>query len=166
MPSEILALCGSLRRESKNLTLLRALQLVDDRVSIYDELGALPHFNPDTEETNCPSVAMRLRERVRASAAVIVCSPEYAHGVPGILKNALDWLVGSDAPLGKPAAVINASARATFADAQIRETMRTMGFCIVEAASITVALDGRRPTAEEIAQDPALGVALGALKSV
>jgi len=163
MANEILALCGSLRRESKNLTLLRALQLVDDRVAIYDELGALPHFNPDVEEGSCPDVATRLRDRVRASAAVIVCSPEYAHGVPGAMKNALDWLVGSDAPLGKSAAVINASARSTIADAQIRETMRTMGFRIIDAASITVSLDGRKPTAEEIAQDPALRLAIAAL---
>jgi len=163
MANEILALCGSLRRESKNLTLLRALQLVDDRVAIYDELGALPHLNPDVEEGDCPDVGTRLRDRVRGSAAVIVCSPEYAHGVPGAMKNALDWLVGSDAPLGKPAAVINASARSTIADAQIRETMRTMGFRIIDAASITVSLDGRKPTAEEIAQEPALRLAMAAL---
>jgi len=163
MPSEIFALCGSLRRESKNRTLLRALQIVDDRVSIYDELDVLPHFNPDVEEGDCPTVATRLRDRVRAAAAVVVCSPEYAHGVPGVLKNALDWLVGSDAPLGKPAAVINVSARATFADAQIRETMKTMGFRIVEASSITVSLDGRKPTAEDLAQEPALRAALAAL---
>jgi len=166
MPREILAICGSLRTESKNLTLLRAMQLVAPpraHVTIYDGLATLPHFNPDIEEVDCPHPARRLRDLVRAADAVAVCSPEYAHGIPGALKNALDWLVGSDAPLGKAVAVINASARSTLADEQIRETMRTMGFRIIEEASVTIALDGRKPTAEELAREGAVGAVVEAL---
>jgi NAD(P)H-dependent FMN reductase len=57
---------------------------------------------------------------------VLICSPESAHGVPGTLKNALDWLVGSEELVGKPVAVLNLSERATRAHASLIETLHTM----------------------------------------
>jgi chromate reductase, NAD(P)H dehydrogenase (quinone) len=89
-----------------------------------------------------------------------VSSPEYAHGVPGALKNALDWLVGSGELIDKPIAVINASPRATHAFASLTETLSVMSGRIVREASITVAVSGRLKDEQAIGADPAVAAAL------
>lgn len=95
---QVLAISGSLRVASTHSRLVRALALVapvDFRVSIYEGLAGLPHFNPDLD-TDPPDPAVgAFRDRLRDADAVVISSPEYAHGVPGSLKNALDWVVGS-----------------------------------------------------------------------
>jgi NAD(P)H-dependent FMN reductase len=161
----ILAISGSLRAASSNTKLLHAAaRMAPDgvRVQLYDGLGELPHFNPDVEETACPEIVTELRELLRASDALLICTPEYAHGIPGVLKNALDWLVGSDAPNGKPAGVINASARSHHADESLKEVLRTMGFRLVDGASVVISLDGRKLSAEEMVQDAEIARALRA----
>ncbi len=97
-----------------------------------------------------------LRARIAAADALLICSPEYAHGVPGSLKNALDWMVSDAAMIGKPIGLLNASARSTFAHPQLAETLRTMSTALVDGASVTVPLDGRRLDAAGIAADAAL----------
>jgi chromate reductase, NAD(P)H dehydrogenase (quinone) len=72
----------------------------------------LPHFNPDLELTEPPS-ATNLCAQIKWADGLLISSPEYAHGVPGVLKNALDWLVSGEKFLGKAIALINASPRAT-----------------------------------------------------
>ena len=82
---------------------------------------------------------------------MLISSPEYAHGVPGSLKNALDWLVsGSEIPY-KPVGLLNVSSRSKHAHASLDETLRTMSTVLVPDASITVPLDGRRLSADAIA---------------
>ena len=100
-----LALCGSLRRVSSNLSLLRAALLlappgVDLRIA--EPLDRLPHFNPDLDEPPYPEAITRWREEIAAADAVIICSPEYAFSLPGVLKNGLDWLVPSGELYEKP----------------------------------------------------------------
>jgi len=99
---QILAMCGSLRKVSYNLALLRAVQsrLPHDTVHIFELLGEIPPFNP--EETLIPDAVRDLRAQVKAADLIIIASPEYVHGVPGFLKNALDWVVGSGEWDGKP----------------------------------------------------------------
>jgi NAD(P)H-dependent FMN reductase len=85
---------------------------------------------------------------------VIISSPEYAHGVPGVLKNALDWLVsGSEIP-GLPVALFNASPRSVHAQAQLVETLRTMSAVVVDEACVAVPLAGRPLDEAGIAADP------------
>ena len=172
---KILTLSGSLRARSSNTELLRAAQLVADpswTFDHYDGLASLPHFNPDDDlEGAIPPEPVRdLRARIAAADALLVCSPEYAHGVAGSLKNALDWMVSDAAMIGKPIGLLNASARSTFAHPQLAETLRTMSATIVECASIVISLDGRRLDAAGIAADPALAAlvrrALDALATV
>jgi NAD(P)H-dependent FMN reductase len=95
---KILAICGSLQQTSSNLTLLdHALAAAPPGVEIqlYDGLRHLPQFNPDLErETELPQVA-ELRRAVGSSAALLIASPEYGHSLPGALKNAIDWLIGT-----------------------------------------------------------------------
>jgi NAD(P)H-dependent FMN reductase len=162
---KILSISGSLRGRSSNTELLRAAQLVADpswTFDHYDGLASLPHFNPDLDfEGATPPESVRdLRARIAAADALLISSPEYAHGVPGSLKNALDWMVSDAAMIGKPIALLNASARSTFAHPQLAETLRTMSTALVDDASIVVSLEGRRLDAAGIAADPALAARL------
>ena len=157
----ILTISGSLRARSSNTELLRAAQLVADPSWVfdhYDGLGQLPQFNPDLdfEGATPPDSVRDLRARIAAADALLISSPEYAHGVPGSLKNALDWMVSDAAMLGKPVALLNASARSAFAHPQLAETLRTMSTALVAEASIVVPLDGRRLNAAGIAADSEL----------
>ena len=136
----VLAISGSLREGSSNTTLLRAAVLVAPEnltVELYTGLGALPPFNPDQDDADIPAV-LDFRRRLREADAVLISSPEYAHGVSGVLKNALDWVVGSGEMSGKPVALLNAAPWATHAQAQLRETLITMDTRFVEEASVAV----------------------------
>jgi chromate reductase, NAD(P)H dehydrogenase (quinone) len=140
----ILAISGSLRKQSLNSALLRAAAQLSPQpaeIIIHTEVGHLPLFNPDLEDA-APPVVRRLWDAVAAADALLIASPEYAHGVTGTMKNVLDWLVGLPAFYGKPVAVLNASPRARHADEALRETLRTMSATIVEEASISIPILG------------------------
>jgi NAD(P)H-dependent FMN reductase len=164
----LLAISGSLRAHSSNGALLdAAARLAPPGVDVvrYTGLGELPPFNPDLDTGDpalLPPAAVDLRARVGAAGGLLVSSPEYAHGVPGALKNALDWLVGSVEFPGKPVALVSASARAVHAQAQLTEILTTMSARLVPEASVTLPLAGRPLDAAAIAADPALGSALRA----
>jgi chromate reductase len=141
---KILAISGSLRAASINTALLRAAQAltpVGMTINLYTELGDLPLFNPDLESV-IPATVRRLRLQVAEADALLIASPEYAHGVSGAIKNGLDWLVSDETFANKPVAVLNASPRARHADAALRETLITMAAQIVEPASVTIPLLG------------------------
>ena len=123
-----LAISGSLRRASINTELLRAAAALAPpsvEVAHFDGLGTLPHFNPDID-TDPPLPPVRaLRESVEWADALLISSPEYAHGVPGVLKNALDWLVSGVEIVGKPIGLLSASPRAIHAQSSLAETLQT-----------------------------------------
>ncbi len=163
----VLAVCGSLRAGSSNGALLAAAAAVAPpgvEVVLYDGLGALPPFNPDldreADDPRLPAAVRDLRARVAAADALVVSSPEYAHGVAGAFKNLLDWLVGGSGLPGKPVAQLHATGRADHAPAQTAETLRTMSARLVDGASATVEVAGRPAAA--LAADPA---AAGVLRS-
>ena len=152
----VLAISGSLRRTSSNGALVAAavrVAPVGIEVSTFGELGDVPPFNPDLDTDMAPTGVVRFRVALEACDAVLICSPEYAHGVSGVLKNALDWIVSSGELMDKPIALVNASTRATLADASLRETLTTMSGRVIEDASLTIPLEGSRCDADSIAQD-------------
>ncbi len=139
---KLLGLSGSLRAASVNSAVLRTVQRLAPRsidVSLFASLGMLPLYNPDLEE-HLPTAAMQLRCEVASADALIIASPEYAHGVTGTIKNALDWLVAFEGFANKPVAVLNAAPRARHADAALRETLTTMSAILIEPASVTLPL--------------------------
>ena len=150
---QILAISGSLRAKSANSAVLKAAQILSPKVvnlTLYSELNRLPHFNPDLDLEPLPEVIASLRQQIGNSDGILISSPEYAHGVPGSLKNALDWLVSSIEFPGKPIALINTNPRATIAQASLTEILITMSAQIIEPASITLDLAGKSLDAEEI----------------
>ncbi|WP_414504908.1 NADPH-dependent FMN reductase [Streptomyces sp. NEAU-L66] len=169
----LLALSGSLRARSSNGAVLRSALTFWDGPAATADIGALPHFNPDLdgEDATPPAPVAALRTAVASADALLVVSPEYAHGVPGALKNALDWLVSSGECVSKPVAVITASPSPTggdHANAQLREVMRMMTGEVVTAAcreipAISPKID---PTTERVTDEATLadlGVALSHL---
>ena len=158
-----LAISGSLRRISTNTALLRAAAALAPEgveVELYGGLGDLPHFNPDLEEAGEPPVVTELRRLVRRADGLLISSPEYAHGVPGAMKNALDWLVSDEHFMGKPVALLSASPRAVYSQASLTETITVMSGRIVPEASITVPLHGRKLDADGVVADPEMAAAL------
>jgi chromate reductase, NAD(P)H dehydrogenase (quinone) len=153
---QILAISGSLRKLSSNTSLLQAAIILSPEnveMEMYGGLGDLPHFNPDLEPTELPSV-IDLQKQLRSADGLIISSPEYAHGIPGALKNALDWLVSGEEFVGKPIGLFNASPRAIHAQASLTEIITTMAGRIVPEASITVSLLGKNLDTTGIVNDP------------
>jgi chromate reductase, NAD(P)H dehydrogenase (quinone) len=159
---KVLTISGSLRAKSSNGTVLDALALLvpaEIEIVRYRDLALLPAFNPDTDVTP-PPPADALRRAIGAVDALVISSPEYAHGIAGSLKNALDWLVGSLEFPGIPVGVINAAPRASHADAQLREILRMMSAALDERAMLTLPIQSRGLSPADIAADPALSVPL------
>jgi len=154
----ILAISGSLRSASSNTILLNAAATLAPEIVevIYRELASLPHFNPDLDNDAVSSAVTDFRFRLCKSSGVVISSPEYAHGVPGVLKNALDWLVRSGELYEKPVALFSASPRATFAQASLTETLKVMTARLISEASITVPLLGKGFDEPKIISDPDL----------
>ena len=154
----ILAISGSLRRASTNTAALDALaRLAPEgvKVLIYGELANLPVFNPDddSEDNPKPEPVETLRALIDGSDALLIAAPEYAHGLPGALKNALDWLVASETFAGKPTALINTSPRAFHAQGSLREILSTMAARLIPEAFVSISLTGKVVTADDILAD-------------
>jgi NAD(P)H-dependent FMN reductase len=97
-PIRVLGMVGSLGARSSNLALLEtAVSVAPEGIEIvlYTGLGDLPHFDPDIDPDDAPSAVRALRQAIAASDAVLIAAPEYGHSLPGVLKNAIDWLIGS-----------------------------------------------------------------------
>ena len=153
---KILALSGSLRAASINSAFCRAaarLAPAPLELSLYAGLGELPLFNPDLE-ADPPRAVREFRNAVEGTGALLIASPEYAHGISGVLKNALDWLVSFEGFIGKPVALVNTSPRARHAHEALREILQTMSARILSEASVTLPLLGGCVTEEEILASP------------
>ncbi|MGC1217826.1 MAG: NADPH-dependent FMN reductase [Phormidesmis sp.] len=153
----VLAISGSLRSQSSNTRLLRAITPLTPptlTLSIYQGMGSLPHFNPDldnldpdgldpdTSNLNLSLAAVReWRSHLRAADAVLFCTPEYAHGIPGVLKNALDWIVSSGEFMNKPTAVVSASPSpdgGAKANASLTQTLKVMMASLSSSTSLCI----------------------------
>ncbi len=154
----LLALSGSLRAGSRNTSVLRAAALLAPpgvAVTVFHELDALPHFNPDLEVAAPPPAVLALRTRLAGADALLVCSPEYAHGVPGSFKNALDWLVGVGLER-RPVGMVNAAPRSHHAHDSLAEILATMDGALLREAVIDLPLPGGQVDHQAIAATPAL----------
>jgi NAD(P)H-dependent FMN reductase/RimJ/RimL family protein N-acetyltransferase len=159
----ILAIPGSLRGRSTNLLLLETAALLAPagiRLEIFAELGNIPLFNPD--RIDMPAAVAALRSSIQSADAVILSAPEYAHGLPGALKNALDWLVSGIELTGKPVALFNTSTRSVYAQAALREVLVTLGTRFLEQACVTVSLTADSRTPQQLAADPAIAASIAA----
>lgn len=161
-PIRILGISGSLRAASLNSAVLRAAERLlpeNTELVIYTGLAELPHFNPDLEGSE-PIAVMNFRKQLQEADGVLIASPEYAHGVPGTMKNALDWVVASGEFVNKPVALLNVFERSTWAPALLKETLTMMTAIFVESASITLPLKSNKASESDIASDEEVSKAL------
>lgn len=113
----IVAISGSLKSTSANTNILREMAKIAPEnviINIVEGLDHLPHFNPEIIQEI--AAVTDFRNQIKAADAVIFSTPEYAFGVPGVLKNALDWLVSSGELNGKAVAAISVSPMHTGGD--------------------------------------------------
>jgi chromate reductase, NAD(P)H dehydrogenase (quinone) len=138
---KILAVSGSLQSSSTNAALLdvaRSRVPEDMEIVVFNELAHIAPFNP---EIKVPVAVERLRTLVQLSDGVLFATPEYAHGLPGVLKNALDWMVGTGELYGKPVVIVSAEPsadRGVHARADLERTLRAQGAEVLSSTTIVV----------------------------
>jgi NAD(P)H-dependent FMN reductase len=133
----VLAVSGSLQARSSNGALLRALvAALGDDVDAHTTraLHELPPFNPDLDTDEPPAAVARWRSELAAADAVLIATPEYAFGIAGSLKNALDWVVGSGEFVHKPVALLGASTLETGAGLALEALERTIRVMTADVA--------------------------------
>ncbi|MBS1545446.1 MAG: NAD(P)H-dependent oxidoreductase [Bacteroidetes bacterium] len=148
MSYRIAAIPGSTKEDSTHLRLLKVIQLDfhDVTFDIYTGISNLPHFNPDHDRDTPHESVRSFREKLRSAEAILICTPEYAMGVPGTLKNALDWTVSSAEFYEKPVALITASTVGEKGHRALMETLLIMGSKIApDAHTIISSIKSRAP---------------------
>jgi chromate reductase len=137
----ILGISGSLRRESHNTALLRAAaELLPPGVELelYEGLKAIPPYDQDDDAAGRDPAVEDLKAAIADADAVLIATPEYNGSVPGVLKNALDWVsrpMATNVMRGRPVAVVGASTGlfgAVWAQADLRKVLQTMGAEVVD----------------------------------
>jgi chromate reductase, NAD(P)H dehydrogenase (quinone) len=124
---KILAISGSTRANSTNLNLIKAIIDLTTSIftiNIFEGLSEIPHFNPDLDNENPPGEVVQFRKQLNEADGILICTPEYAMGVPGTLKNAIDWTVSSCEFSNKPTALITASSVGQKGHASLLETLK------------------------------------------
>ena len=160
---KVLGICGSLRAASLNAALLRtAARLAPPgmQVRVLRGPGRAAAVQPGPRGAASRPRWRRCAREVDAADALLIASPEYARGVSGTIKNALDWLVSHEGFVGKPVALLNASPRAHHAQAALRETLRTMSAVLIEDASVAIPLLGAGLDEAAMRHAPAVAVPL------
>ena len=173
-PLRLLGISGSLRAGSSNTAIIHTAALVAPEgvvVDVYAGIATLPFFSPDLDreldDPALPAPVRAMRAAVAGADGLVISSPEYAHGVPGVLKNALDWLVGGPEMVDRPVLLLNTSSHSVHAQASLAETLRTMSARLVTPATIDLPRGGPMLDPGALAADPSIGprlaLALGAL---
>ncbi len=138
---KILAIPGSTRERSTNLNLIFAIadlcaEIFD--VTVYRGLMHLPPFNPDNDNEQAGEAVADLRTQIKHADGVLICTPEYAMGVPGTLKNAIDWTVSSADFYRKPTALITASSSGEKGHASLLETLKVIDASITDETQLLI----------------------------
>jgi chromate reductase, NAD(P)H dehydrogenase (quinone) len=166
---KVLGLSGSLRATSTNTRLLESIlygrgfaepsPLSTLQVSLYNGIGQLPHYNADLDKSSGPSTVADWRSALAQADGVIICTPEYAFGIPGVLKNALDWIASSGELVGKPVMAISASPGYLGGDkahASLLLTLSALSANIIQPGSISIPAVGQVLDGEGCLTDLAL----------
>lgn len=126
---KVIAICGSTRQASINHSLIKAiadLSAANLDITIYNGIANLPQFNPDLDGEDVANEVADFRQLVNNAEGIIICTPEYAHGVPGTLKNAIDWTISSSQFPHKPTMLITASTDGSFGHKALLETLKAI----------------------------------------
>lgn len=154
---KILGLSGGVRQKSSNAALLRLAQSMLSRHTwTVPRLAKLPYFDPDLQYSGrTPRVVTTLRRAAGDADLILICTPEYAHGIPGILKNALEWMF-CELTIKKPVAVIIGAAQGEWVRKHLLDVLPTMDFAcgeedilMIQGARSRISADGKAEPALE-----------------
>ncbi len=166
---QVLAISGSLKSTSTNTLVLQVAASVapaNVQFNFYEGLADLPHFSPELDTDTPPASVQHWRGQLRDADALMICTPEYAYGMPGSLKNALDWIVSSGEFVGKPVSAMSTSPN-TGGGARAHQslvlTLTALSAHIVEDASLIVPLVCSKLDAQGNVIDPAFAHKLKAV---
>ena len=149
---KILASSGSLRQNSTNLNLIKAIiELYSEKldIKIFEGLSDIPHFNPDLDNDSPPNKIIDFRRQLNEVDGVLICTPEYAMGVPGTLKNAIDWTVSSCEFSHKPVALITASSDGQKGHRSLLETLKVIECDIPDDSQLLISFVKTKVSNEE-----------------
>jgi NAD(P)H-dependent FMN reductase len=167
MQRHILALSGSQRSQSLSSGLLRACRELSPAqldIRIFEAHKNFPLFNPELAP---PPAVLALHQAVADADALLIASPEYAHGVTGTIKNTLDWLVSHPPFVGKPVAVLNPAYQSFHADASLKEILTMMSAELIDDACVRIPVNGSNVDPHAIAASPRFAPAIaGALQAI
>jgi NAD(P)H-dependent FMN reductase len=138
---KIFAISGSLREGSSNHAILRYLKTktpLSVEFIIYDGLSRIPAFDPGINNDTPPQSVKELRDQLATADGIIICTPEYAFGIPGALKNALDWMVSSGSFVRKPTALITASTGGENAHAALLKVLGAIDASVTEDITLLI----------------------------
>lgn len=141
MSKSILAINGSTRAQSINHYLIKSIQeLTKDQleINIFNQIERIPHFNPDLDQGDPPKEVIAFRTQLKAAAGILICTPEYAMGIPGTLKNAIDWTVSSCEFYHKPTALITASSSGFKSHAALLDVLNIIEANITEKTQLLI----------------------------
>lgn len=157
---KILAISGSTRKASSNLNLIHAIATLSADIfelQLFEGLSDIPHFNPDLIPDNIPVQVQDFYKQLKAAEGILICTPEYAIGVPGTLKNAIDWTVSAMGFSQKPVALITASTSGVIAHQSLLGTLLIIESRITPDTQLQIsAIKTKVNTANEIIQDATL----------
>lgn len=151
MSFRILAVNGSTRARSTNGLFIQAItHLVGDRaqVVLYPSVADLPHFDPDLDVDPAPPAVAEFRQQLKEADAVLICTPEYAMGAPGSLKNALDWTVTSADLRQKPVMLVTASLSGEKAHASLQGTLLVLEAVLRPGTTVLIPFARTKVSAE------------------
>jgi NAD(P)H-dependent FMN reductase len=138
---KILAICGSTKSSSINLCLIRAIADLTTGifdVTIFNHIDKIPHFNPGLDNENPPDEVRQFRNLIKEASGVLICTPEYAMGVPGSLKNAIDWTVSTCDFSDKPVVLITASSHGFKGHQALLETLKIIECNITDETQLVI----------------------------
>lgn len=137
----ILAIIGSTRAQSSNLSLVKELALLTADIfdiEIYDRISELPHFNPDLDKEHPPQMVVALRHKITEADGIIICTPEYVFSLPGSLKNAIEWCVSTTVLSQKATGLITASASGQKGHEELQLVMKTVEAKFNEGSTLLI----------------------------
>ena len=153
---KILVINGSTRINSTNLKFIKAVSALSAEyfsMTIFNGLTLLPHFNPDLDTDDVPESIKEFRQQIKTADGILICTPEYAFGIPGTLKNAIDWTVSSGEFYDKPLALITASTSGEKAHAAFLDVLKAVGSRMSDETQLLVSNSKTKINADNIITD-------------
>lgn len=168
----IVGIAGSIRSQSFSKIILSAISDMLPCGTVFSsvDIGEIPHYNEDVEKSALPESVVSARQAVAGSDAVVIVVPEFNHGIPGVLKNALDWLsrpAFNSCVMDKPVFFVTLSqgglggVRAQY---QMRETLASMLCVLVPLPEIAITFVGKKVLDGKLSDKPTLDFIQGALE--